>query len=408
MTILVLRGDVIMTNLKMYEYGLSPSKIRELYEYGRKRKMEIGENNVFDFSLGNPSVASPKIVNETLINLINNTDPIHLHGYTSAAGDLMVRESIASYLNQTYGTKHKANLIYLTVGAAASLTISLNALLNREEEVIVLAPFFPEYRVFVENGGGVLKIVKPIEPSFEPDLDEFKKTINKKTKVVIINSPNNPTGVVYCEKTILALTKILKEKSSEYNHPIYLLSDEPYRELVYNAVSVPFISKYYDNTLICYSFSKSLSLPGERIGYIVVSEKCEAAEQIYLSICGAGRALGFVCAPALFQYMIPNCLGKTSDLEVYKTNRDLLYNALITYGYEVVNPAGAFYLFVKSLNNDANKFSELAKRYELLLVPSDSFGYPGYVRIAYCVSTEQVKRSLLAFKKLIEEYKSEE
>lgn len=392
----------------MYEYGLSPSKIRELYEYGRKRKMEIGENNVFDFSLGNPSVASPKIVNETLINLINNTNPIHLHGYTSAAGDMRVRESIASYLNQTYGTQHKASLIYLTVGAAASLTISLKALLNKEEEVIVLAPFFPEYRVFVENSGGVLKTVKPIEPSFEPDLDELKKTINKKTKVVIINSPNNPTGVVYCEKTILALTKILKEKSSEYNHPIYLLSDEPYRELVYNNISVPFISKYYNNTLICYSFSKSLSLPGERIGYIVVSEKCEVAEQIYLSICGAGRALGFVCAPALFQYMIPNCLGKTSDLEVYKTNRDLLYNALITYGYEVVKPDGAFYLFVKTLNNDANKFSELAKKYELLLVPSDSFGYPGYVRIAYCVSTEQVERALPAFKKLIEEYKSEE
>lgn len=397
-----------MTNLKMYEYGSSPSKIRELFEYGKKRKMEIGENNVFDFSLGNPSVASPKIVNETLISLINNTNPILLHGYTSAAGDISVRESIALYLNQTYGTKHQANLIYLTVGAAASLTISLNALLNKEEEVIVLAPFFPEYKVFVQKAGGVLKIVKPIEPSFEPNLEEFKKTINKKTKVIIINSPNNPTGVVYNEETILAMTKILKEKSLEYNHPIYLLSDEPYRELVYGDVSVPFVSKYYDNTIICYSFSKSLSLPGERIGYILVSEKCDVAQQIYLSICGAGRALGFVCAPALFQYMIPNCLGKTSDLEIYKTNRDLLYNALVTYGYEVVKPDGAFYLFVKSLDNDANKFSEFAKRYELLLVPSDSFGYPGYVRIAYCVSTEQIGRSLPAFKKLIEEYKNEE
>lgn len=397
-----------MTNQKMYEYGSSPSKIRELFEYGKKRKIEIGEENVFDFSLGNPSVPSPKIVKETLISLIENTEPTILHGYTSAAGDSKVRESIATYLNQKYGTNHKASLIYLTVGAAASLTISLNAILNEEEEVIVFAPFFPEYRVFVENTGGVLKVVKSLEPTFQPDLEELKKTINEKTKVVIINSPNNPTGVVLSEETICEMTKILKEKSLEYNHPIYLLSDEPYRELVYDDVIVSSISKYYDNTIICYSFSKSLSLPGERIGYIVVNEKCTFAEQVYLSICGAGRALGFVCAPALFQYMIPNCLGKTSDLEVYKTNRDLLYNALTTYGYEVAKPDGAFYLFVKALGKDASKFSEFAKRYELLLVPSDSFGYPGYVRIAYCVSTKQVEASLPAFKKLIEEYKNEE
>jgi aspartate aminotransferase len=224
------------------------------------------------------------------------------------------------------------------------------------------------------------------------------------SKAVIINSPNNPTGVVYNEETIKKIASILNRKSQEYNHSIYLISDEPYRELVYGEVEVPFISKYYNNTIICYSFSKSLSLPGERIGYIVVSEKCLECEKVYLAICGAGRALGFVCAPALFQYMIPSCLGKTSDLSVYKTNRDLLYNALTSYGYEVVKPDGAFYLFVKALGGDANRFSELAKKYELLLVPSDSFGYFGYVRIAYCVSTKQVEASLPAFKKLIEEY----
>ncbi len=393
-----------MTNLKMYQYGSSPSKIRELFEYGKKRKTEIGEDLVFDFSLGNPSVASPKVVNETLVDLINNTNPTLLHGYTSAAGDLEVRCSIASYLNKTYDVNHLASLIYLTVGAAASLTISLNALLNFGDEVIVFAPFFPEYRVFVEKAGGVLKNVNPVEPTFVPDFLELEKTINENTKAVIINSPNNPTGVVYNEEVIKTLTNILEKKSLEYNHPIYLISDEPYRELVYGSVDVPFVSKYYDNTIICYSFSKSLSLPGERIGYIVVSEKCEEAKEVYLSICGAGRALGFVCAPALFQYMIPNCLGKTSDLEVYKTNRDLLYNALTSYGYEVVRPDGAFYLFVKALGDDANRFSELAKKYELILVPSDSFGYPGYVRIAYCVSTKQVEDSLFAFKKLIEEY----
>lgn len=395
---------ICLTNQKMYQYGSSPSKIRELFEYGKKRKTEIGEELVFDYSLGNPSVASPNIVNETLVSLINDTDPTLLHGYTSAAGDLRVRESIASYLNKTYGVNHLASLIYLTVGAAASLTISLNALLNFGDEVIVFAPFFPEYRVFVEKAGGVLKVVNPVEPFFTPDFLELEKVINENTKAVIINSPNNPTGVVYNEETIKKIASILKNKSQEYHHPIYLISDEPYRELVYGQVEVPFISKYYDNTIICYSFSKSLSLPGERIGYIVVSEKCTIASELFLAICGAGRSLGFVCAPALFQYMIPSCLGKTSDLEVYKKNRDLLYEALTSYGYEVVRPDGAFYLFVKALGGDAGSFSEIAKKYELLLVPSDSFGYLGYVRIAYCVSTKQVEASLPAFKKLIEEY----
>ncbi len=394
-----------MINDKMYQYGSSPSKIRELFEYGKKRKTEIGADNVFDFSLGNPSVPSPNIVNETLINLINNTDPTFLHGYTSAVGDLNVRKSIANYINNKYDTNHNENLIYLTVGAAASLTISLNAILNNEDEVIVLAPFFPEYRVFIEKAGGIIKIVNPIEPTFEPNLDELEKSINKNTKAIIINSPNNPTGVVYKKETIIKISSILNKKSKEYGINIYLISDEPYRELVYADIEVPYITKYYDNTIVCYSFSKSLSLPGERIGYILVSEKCIDANKLYLSICGAGRSLGFVCAPALFQYMIPNCIGKTSDINVYKYNRDLLYSSLTEYGYDVVRPDGAFYLFVKALETDANKFVEKAKKYELLLVPSDSFGYAGYVRIAYCVSTKQIEKSLNAFKILIDEYK---
>lgn len=394
-----------MTNQKMYEYGSSPSKIRELYEYGKKRKQEIGNDKVFDFSLGNPSVPSPSIVNETLTNLINNTDPVTLHGYTSAVGDLNVRKAIVNYLNSKYQTNHDASLVYLTVGAAASLTISLNALLNKNDEVIVFAPFFPEYRVFIEKAGGILKITKPDVNTFEPDLSHFEELINETTKVIIINSPNNPTGVVYREDTIIKIAKILNRKSKEYNHPIFIISDEPYRELVYDDIDVPFITKYYDNTIVCYSFSKSLSLPGERIGYILVNEKSIDSKTIYLCICGAGRSLGFVCAPALFQYMIPSCLGYTADLNIYKHNRDLLYNALVSYGYDVIKPSGAFYLFVKSLDNDANLFCEKAKEYELLIVPSDSFGYKGYVRISYCVSTKQIELSLPAFKMLKDEYR---
>ena len=395
-----------MLNQKMYEYGSSPSKIRELFEYGKKRKAEIGEENVFDFSLGNPSVPSPTIVNETLVNLIQNTDPKLLHGYTSAPGDLGVRKSIVNYLNNKYQVNHLESLVYLTVGAAASLTISLNALLNKEEEVIVFAPFFPEYRVFVEKANGVLKIVKPNKETFEPDLIDFENNINEKTKVVIVNSPNNPTGVVFKEETVKGISEILNKKQKEYNHPIYLLSDEPYRELVYGDILVPYIPKYYNNTIICYSFSKSLSLPGERIGYIIVSENCVNNKEIYSAVCGAGRSLGFVCAPALFQYMIPACLGYTSNLEIYKYNRDLLYKELVSYGYTVIKPDGAFYLFVKALGKSSTEFSELAKKYELLLVPSDSFGYSGYVRISYCVDTSVIEKSLPYFKKLIEEFKA--
>lgn len=395
-----------MINKNMQVLGKTGSDIRQLFEYGKNRKKVIGENNVFDFSLGNPNVPAPKEVNDTLINLITNTDANELHGYTSAAGDLRVRESIASYLNQKYNASTDASLIYMTVGAAAALTISLNAILNNNDEVIVLAPYFPEYKVFIEKAGGVVKVV-PCDKNFKPDFKLLKKEINSNTKAVIINYPNNPTGVVLNEDEMIAFTNLLKNKEKEYHKNIYLISDEPYRELVYSDFNIPFVSNYYNNTIICYSFSKSLSLPGERIGYILVSSNCENKSDVYQAVCGSGRSLGFVCAPALFQYMIPYCLGKTSNLEVYKNNRNMLYNALQEYGYEVIKPEGAFYLFVKALDKDAYKFSEYAKKYELLLVPSDSFGVLGYVRISYCVSEKQVIDSLPAFKKLIEDYKGD-
>lgn len=394
-----------MVNQEMQKLGENSSVIRELFEYGKTRKNEIGEDKVFDFSIGNPNVPAPKIVNDTLIDLINSNDPVKLHGYTSAAGDINVRRKIADYLNDKYNTEIEGELIYLTAGAAASLTISLNALLNIGDEVIVFAPYFPEYKVFIEKAGGIIKIVKPMENNFTPDLDNFESLINYKTKAIIINSPNNPTGVIFKENIIQNICDILNKKSQEYKKNIYLISDEPYRELIYDDIKYPFVTNYYDNAIVCYSFSKSLSLPGERIGYIIISKKLKAATEVYHAICGAGRALGFVCAPSLFQYMIPKCLGFTADLDVYRKNRNLLYNALISFGYEVVRPEGAFYLFVKALGSSAINFSNIAKKYELLLVPSDSFGYEGYVRISYCVSTKQIQKSLGAFKNLIDDFK---
>ena len=396
-----------MINEKMLSLGKKSSVIREIFEYGKKRKKEIGEENVFDFSLGNPSVECPDIVNKTLIDLIKNTPSVALHGYTSAVGDLGAREAICNYINNKYNACEKAENVYLTVGAAASLTISLNAVLNEGDEVVVFAPFFPEYRVFCEKAGGVLRQALCDNKTFQPDIENFASIITEKTKAVIINSPNNPTGVIYTKENIIKICEILKEKQKCYGKEIFILSDEPYRELVYSDKEVTYIPKYYENTIICYSFSKSLSLPGERIGYVMVSHTCKNVRDVYFAICGAGRALGFVCAPALFQYMIPKCIGLTSDINVYKENRDVLYKALTSYGYEVVYPDGAFYLFVKSPETSATDFCERAKKYELLLVPSDSFGVGGYVRISYCVSGEMIKKSLPSFEKLSREYKEE-
>lgn len=393
-----------MINQKMEQLGKVRSVIRELFEYGNKRKAEIGADKVFDFSLGNPSVPAPACVNDTIRELMETQSPLALHGYTSAQGDAGVRKAIADYLNKQHGTAFTADSIYMTVGAAASLTICLNALVCEGDEIIAFAPFFPEYRVFSEGAGASFKALPPTE-DFQIDANCLANEISASTKAIIVNSPNNPSGVVLTEQTIKDICGVLKAKSAEYGHPIYLITDEPYRELVYDNVFVPFVSNYYDNTLVCYSFSKSLSIPGERIGYIAVTPAMEGASDVYAAICGAGRALGYVCAPSIFQRVAARCLGETADVSVYKHNRDLIYNALTEYGYTCVKPDGAFYLFVKALEDDANAFCEKAKSKELLLVPADSFGCPGYVRISYCVSTQQIENSLPAFKALAEEYR---
>ena len=393
-----------MVNEKMLGLGNKRSVIREIFEYGNKRRSEIGAENVYDFSLGNPSIPAPEKVKETLISLIENTEPTKLHGYTSAQGDLGVRTAISDNINERFNVGATPNLIYMTCGAAASLTISLNAILNQGDEVIVLAPFFPEYTVFVEKAGGKVVVVKCREEDLQIDFDALSKAINPNTKAIIVNSPNNPSGVVLSEDTISKLADLLNEKQKELGTDIFVIADEPYRELVYGDVVVPYIPNYYDNTLVCYSYSKSLSLPGERIGYIFVSPKVANCGDVYAAVCGAGRALGFVCAPSLLQYLVASCQGLTGDIEAYKKNRDVLYNALVEYGYTVAKPDGAFYLFVKSPEEDANAFCEKAKSEEILIVPGDDFGFKGYVRISYCVALETIENSLEGFKRLIEQY----
>lgn len=394
-----------MVSEKMYALGSKRSEIRELFEYGKKRKAEIGAENVFDFSLGNPSVPAPDCVKHALADLLTNTDPVVLHGYTSAQGDAEVRKACADYINSTHGTNYTADNFYMTCGAAASLTISLSALAEDGNEVIVLAPYFPEYKVFIAQAGMKAVEVKCREEDFQIDFGALESAINPNTKAVIINSPNNPSGVVFSEDTVKKLADMLTKAQDKFGTRIFIIADEPYRELVYDkSVTVPFIPNYYNNTMVCYSFSKSLSLPGERIGYILVPDKADDSDKLYFAVCGSGRSLGFVCAPSLFQKIVPQCIGKTSDISVYKKNRDILCKALTDYGFSVVKPDGAFYLFVKALEDDSASFCEKAKKHELLLVPSDSFGFPGYVRISYCVSTEMIEKSLPAFEKLSKEY----
>lgn len=393
-----------MLSQEMVNLGTNRSVIRELFEYGKKRKAEIGEDKVFDFSLGNPSVPAPACVKEIALELLEKEDEVLLHGYTSAQGDAGLRENIAAYINEQHGTNLTADNLYITVGAAASLTISLKALAEEGDEFITFAPFFPEYRVFVESTGSKLVVVNCDPKDFQIDYDAFEQALTPHTKGVILNSPNNPSGVVITEEGVQKVCAILMEKQKEYGHPIFLIADEPYRELVYDGIKVPYLMNYYDNTIVCYSYSKSLSLPGERIGYIAVSDKAVDWKMIYAAVCGAGRALGYVCAPSLFQQVVKRCMGKTSDVSVYKKNRDILYNALTEYGYRCIKPDGAFYLFVETLEKDANAFAEKAKEFELLLVPADSFGTPGFVRISYCVSTEQIENSLPAFRALAESY----
>lgn len=393
-----------MLSEKMLQLGTNPSAIRDLFEYGNKRKAEIGAENVFDFSLGNPSVPAPDCVRDAVRELLEE-DAVALHSYTSAVGDAGLRKKLADYVNEQHGTTLTADHFYITVGAAASLTIFLKALAEQEDEFIAFAPFFPEYRVFVEMTGAALVVVQSDPKDFQIDLEAFEKAITPHTKGVIINSPNNPTGVVITEECIKKMCAILEKKQAEYGREIFLIADEPYRELVYGDIKVPYLMNYYDNTIVCYSYSKSLSLPGERIGYIAVSDKAKDWKLVYAAVCGAGRALGYVCAPSMFQKVISRCIGQVSDVSVYKKNRDMLYQALTEYGYRCIKPDGAFYLFVEALEEDAVAFAEKAKEYELLLVASDSFGTPGFVRISYCVSTEQIEKSLPAFRALAESYR---
>lgn len=393
-----------MISREMFLLGSKRSIIREIFEYSKKRAAEIGAENVFDFSIGNPNVPAPESVHEVLRELLETGDDVCLHGYTSAQGDAGVRKTIAENLNQRYKTSFQAENFYMTCGAAASLKICITALCEERDEFITFTPFFPEYRVFVETAGAKLVPVETNPDSFQIDFDKLDAAITSHTKAVIVNSPNNPSGVVFPEEAVKKLAELLERKAHRFNHPIYLIADEPYRELVYDGVEVPYLTKYYKNTLVCYSYSKSLSLPGERIGYVLVPDEVEESPMVYAAVCGAGRALGFVCAPSLFQHVIERCAGQVSDLSVYRKNRDLLYGALKEYGYNCIYPDGAFYLFVKALEPDAAVFCERAKEQELLLVPSDDFGCPGYVRIAYCVTTEQIERALPAFCALAESY----
>lgn len=399
------RKLIMIVSEKMYELGSKRSAIRELFEYGKKRAAEVGAENVYDFSLGNPTVPAPDCVNETIKQLADQLDSISLHGYTSAQGDAATRQAIAEYLNRTYDTSFKADNFYITMGAAASLSMCFKALTtSNEDEFVTIAPFFPEYSAFVGAAGAKLQIVPADTENFQINFEELEKRINKNTKGVIINSPNNPSGAVYSEDTIKKLAKLLTDKSEELGTHIFIITDEPYREIVYDGVDVPYVTKFYNDTLVCYSYSKSLSLPGERIGFVLVPDEAYESKSVYAAICGAGRALGYVCAPSLMQKVIAKCVGQTGDINLYKKNRDLLYDNLTAMGYKCFKPQGAFYMFMKALEPNAEVFCEKAKEEDLLLVSATDFGCPGYVRISYCVDEEMIKRSFKAFKALKEKY----
>lgn len=396
-----------MTNVsqRMLNLGTARSEIREAFAFAQARAAEVGAENVDDFSIGNPSVPAPATVAEAVHKLVDAIDPIKLHGYTPAQGDGQARGALADDLNRRFGTNYTADNFYLTAGAAGALCCALSALSCPGDTFITFAPYFPEYKVFVESAGAELVTVPADIEDFQIDFAAFDQAITPNTKGVIINSPNNPTGVVYSEATIQKLAQVLTEKSKEYGHTIWLISDEPYREIVYRDTPLPWVPNYYPNTLVCYSYSKSLSLPGQRIGYVLVPPQAEDADIVYAAVCGAGRALGYVCAPSLFQLVAAECTGQTADIEIYHKNRDLLLKALRDMGYTCAQPDGAFYLFPRSLEPDARAFCERARKYDLVLVPGDSFGCPGHVRISYCVPTEQIQRALHKFEQLAAEYK---
>lgn len=391
-------------NERMVTLGTQRSVIRELFEYGKMKAAEIGAENVFDFSIGNPSVPSPASVNQTAVKIISEMDPVLLHGYTSAQGDAGVRTMLADSVNQRFHTHYTADNFYMSTGAAAALCCCFHGLCNPGDEVIIFAPYFPEYTVFVEGAGAKPVIVAADTEAFQIDFTALKEALSPHTKAVIVNSPNNPSGAVYAEETIQKLAALLKEKSNEYGHTIFLVSDEPYREIVFSGTKVPFLPDYYDNTIISYSWSKSLSLPGERMGYVLVPSSADSFEQVYAAIAGAGRSLGYVNAPSLFQRVCAACANETADISVYETNKNLLLNSLREMGYHVVEPGGTFYMFPRALEANDAAFAERAKAHNLLIVPGCGFGCPGHVRISYCVPTERIEKSLPAFEALAKEY----
>lgn len=391
-----------MINEKNLKLGTARSSIRELFEYGKKQAAIVGPENVYDFSLGNPSTPAPEAVNNAIKDILANCDPIAVHGYTSAQGSVETRTAIADSINRRFDMNASPDEIYITCGAAAALCCSFGAITKDfDTEFIAIAPFFPEYKVFVEGAGAKLRVVDADTKSFQINFEKLEETINVNTSGVIINSPNNPSGVVYSESTIIRLAELLKAKSEEFGHPIYIVCDEPYRELVYGDIEVPYVPKFYNDTIVCYSYSKSLSLPGERIGYIYVPASATDSKSVYAAAAGAGRAMGYVCAPSLLQQVITRCVDEQPNLTDYEINRKLLLETLTSYGYECAAPDGAFYLFLKAPCGDGNAFSEKAKEKNILVVSGESFGCKEYVRISYCVSTDMIRRALPHFKELI-------
>ena len=392
-----------MFNKTAYGLGSVRSYIREVFEYGRQQAKIVGEENVFDYSLGNPSIPAPEKVNETIINILNTESSIKVHGYTSGPGDDTIREAVAKNLTERFGKVIRPANLFFTCGAAPALMTALTALACEDSEVIAIAPFFPEYKPFIESSGNKFVMVPADTTSFQIDLAALESLVNEHTQAIIVNSPNNPSGVVFSQETLEKVGAILGAAAEKYGHPIYIIADEPYRELVYDGVEVPFIPNVYKDTIVCYSWSKSLSLPGERIGYVLVPDDATDSAELFAAVAGAARMLGHVCAPSLIQRAVAACCDIMPDLEAYDVNRNLLYNGLTEIGYECAKPQGAFYLFVKAPGGDAMAFAEKAKKKNLLIVPSDSFGVPGYFRLSYCVSKEMIERSLPVFKEVFAE-----
>ena len=389
----------------MMELGSKRSCIRELFDYGMRKAKEIGADNVYDYSIGNPSVPAPAAVKEAILEIMEKQSSVAVHGYTAAIGTPDVRVTVADDLNARYNAGIRPENLFFTCGAAPALVAILRALAVENSEFVILAPYFPEYTVFINCTGGKPVIVPANTETFEIDVNAIEKALTSRTQAIIINSPNNPSGVIYTREELTALSNLLRRKSEEYGHPIYIIADEPYRELVYDGAEVPFIPNLYENTIVCYSYSKSLSLPGERIGYVCVPDAAADSQELYFAIAGAARACGHVCAPSLMQKVIQLCATVRPDVEIYDRNRQTLYQALTEYGYRCVKPNGAFYMLVEAPDGDGNAFSDRAKEKNILIAPGDGFGIPSFCRLSTCVSPDMIERSLPAFKALMDEYK---